>query len=174
MKILYQQQTTNNKQHNNGLNFKKLVLCTALLAGLSISATAKTYVITCNWTGTGNEETTCGSDSEPMVNDTKLEPLSTNTYELCCADSHNDCDQPNSADINTSHNILAVDEVHYCGNAGETGGIKFNVTNTDPLSGNTGFNINTITCTGNNNNYNNVLQHDGFSSASAFGTQPGC
>ncbi len=152
MKI--QQQTTNNKQYNNGLNFKKLALCTALLAGLSVSATANTYVWNCN-IDDGCENTNGNPD---FVHDTKVEGGHTNTYKVGCQDNGGELWQPTSITLSTSSSNLDVYNVGYC-----TDDFQFTVNN-NLVGTNSGFSITNIDC--NNDGTSNTIHHNGFSSAS--------
>ena len=111
---------------------------------------------------------------DPWVQNTKIEPLNTNHYTVCCGlPQTGECGQPTATSLKSNSTDLAVTNVGYCGESSSNGGLQFSVTNINPFGKNVGFDISPVTCDPNNPGSPNGmdLSHHGFSSTSYWPNQ---
>lgn len=108
-------------------------------------------------------------ECQNFIESTKLEPLHTNHYIICCGAAGGTCNQPTTVTLKSNSSNLAVDNVAYCGQSASDGGVQFSVTNINPFGGNDGFDITLVKCGGSGM----TLNHSGFSGSSVWYDQSG-
>ena len=132
-----------------------------IIQGLTFLFCTNSYATNYTWWCDAN---TTGGECQNFITDTKLEPLDTNHYIICCGSEGGTCNQPSGVSLHSLSDNLAVDNVGYCGQSASDGGVQFSVTNINPFGGNDGFDITSVVCDGGGM----TLNHDGFSDTSVW------